>query len=165
MTFSDISDERVGERGTWTIPSEDGQEISFSGLFLAFSSSHSDTHHFRAHPEGIEKNPIPILDSDGKSMRCSACRWSEFRIFKEEDQRVGLWPYLIHYAGLSSIPGEVTRYRPVKELLTAREVIEELTTRKGDSVRLSIPAAKLLAQAAEIDNGNLKEAYDARRVP
>jgi len=164
MTFSDISDELVGEKGDWEIPgSED--TLSFSGTFLAFSSSRKMIHDSRAHPGGTEKNPIPIMGHDGKPIRCSACRWSEFRLFKEDEKGIGArWPYIIHFTGMSIVPGEHTRFRIV-DILTAREVIENLTTRRGGSAYLSVPAARLLAQAAEIDNGPLKEAYDARRVP
>lgn len=153
MTISDISDELVGERGDWKIPGKE-DTLSFSGTFLAFSSSHSQTHSIRAHPN---KETIPIE-------RCSACRWSEFRLFKEDDREKTRWPYLIHFTGKSILPGEQTRFR-IADILTAREVIENLTTRRGGSAYLSVPAAKLLAQAAEIDDGPLKEAYDARRVP
>lgn len=155
--FSDISDEYVGEKGNWIIPGTDRKPLVFFGIFLGFSSSHADIHNSRAHPNG--SIGVPVL-----GQRCSACRWSEFRIFKESDDSKKSWPYLIHFTGISTIPGEETRYR-ISDILTAREVIEELTTRKGGSVYLSIPAASLLAQAAEIDDGPLKEAYDARRVP
>lgn len=154
--FSEISDEYVGEKGEWTIPGTNKKPLTFSGLFLGFSSSHTENHSDRAHPNE-RKEPLP-------GIRCSACRWSEFRLFREEGSEHTRWPYLIHFTGRSILPGEDTRYR-VSDILTAREVIEELTTRKGGSVYLSIPAASLLAQAAEIDDGPLKEAYDARRVP
>lgn len=162
--FSEISDEYVGETADWTIPTVDGKPLTFSGTFLGFSSSYSDIHDRRAHPGGLEQNPIPVLGPFRKPLRCSACRWSEFRIFKEDDESVSRYPYLIHFTGRSELIGEEARYR-ISDLLTARGVIEELTTRRGGSVYLSIPAASLLAQAAEIDNGPLKEAYDARRVP
>lgn len=154
--FSDISDEYVGEKANWVIPGTSKEPFAFSGIFLGFSSSHSENHNERAHPN---KQTTPIM-----GQRCSACRWSEFRIFRETDETKNVWPYLIHFTGRSILPGEDTRYR-ISDILTAREVIEELTTRRGGSVYLSIPAASLLAQAAEIDNGPLKEAYDARRVP
>ncbi len=154
--FSDISDEYVGEKGSWTIPGINRSPLDFSGLFLGFSTSHVQGHSRLAHPKGVGL-PVP-------GQRCSACRWSEFRIFREDNESTLRYPYLIHFTGRSEVPGEETRYR-IEDMLTAREVIEKLTTRKGGSVYLSIPAASLLAQAAEIDNGPLKEAYDARRVP
>lgn len=163
MTLSDISDEYVGSRGAWKISGKDGKAVAFSGTFLGFSSSQSETHSNRAHPGGIKKTPTPVLDYDGKSMRCSACRWSEFRLFKEEDGDA-LLPYLVHFTGMSTVLGEETRYR-IQDYLTALEVIEVLTTRRGGNVYLSIPAARLLAQAAAIDDGPLKEAYNARLVP
>lgn len=155
--FSEVTDEYVGESGEWTILGADRKPLVFSGIFLGFSSSHAETHNSRAHPNGS-------IDAPVIGQRCSACRWSEFRIFKESDKSKKLWPYLIHFTGMSSVQGEETRYR-ISDILTSREVIEELTTRKGGSVYLSIPAASLLAQAAEIDGGPLKEAYDARRIP
>ena len=153
MTFlSVVSDEMVGERAEWKIPGNDGSPLVFSGIFLALSSSHSNTHSIRAHPN---EEKIPV-------QRCSACRWSEFRLFREDDR--GKYPYLILFTGMSIVPNEKTRHR-VADILTAREVIENLTTRRGGAAYLSVPAARLLAQAAEIDDGPLKEAYDARRVP
>lgn len=165
MAFSDISDEFVGTENTWIIPGKFGEPISIYGTFLGFSSSYSLTHDKRAHPDG---SSIPLKYPDGKNMRCSACRWSEFRLFKEkanalskEDTR---WPYFLHFTGMSTVPGEKTRYR-IEELLTPREVIEVLITRKAGTTFFSIPAARLLAQASDIDNGPLKEAYNARLVP
>lgn len=158
-------DDRVGTRGNWALPVEDG-EIQITGMYLGCSSSRARRHLARAHPDGPGSPPAPRTREDGSTgPGCSACRWTEFRLFREEkeDKPVDGRPYLLHLTGRSVVAGETTRTR-FEELLTAREVIESLTTRRRGAVYLSVPAGRVLAQAAEFDAGALKDAFDARRV-
>lgn len=145
----------VGTSGTWPLPIEGGQ-MDVEGTYLGCASSRARRHDPRAHPNGPGMAPV---------RRCSACRWSEFRIFREETggAPVDDKPYLVHFSGCSVLMGEKSRFR-FEEMLTAREVIEIMTTRRSGKAYLSVPAGRVLAQAAAFDKGALKEAYDARLV-
>jgi hypothetical protein len=70
---------------------------------------------------------------------------------------------VLHRAGLSRVPGETARYG-LDEIVTAPEVIEVLTTRRRDrDPFLTVPAARLLAQASAFDMA-LRDAYENRAV-
>lgn len=149
-------DDRIGEQGKWKLPVDGGFE-EVDGTYLGMSSSRSPRHFTRSHPDGIDKPP-------SKGARCSACRWSEFRIFREEENGTPISrPYLVHITGGSVVPGETSRCR-IEDMLTGPEVIEILTTRRDRMAYLSVPAGDVLAQAAGIDRGELLRAYDARKV-
>lgn len=150
-------DDMVGESGHWELPGQE-EPVVVDGVFLGVGSSRASRHWYRAHPSGSADKPY------GRS-RCSACRWSEFRIFREDkDGRpVDDRPYLVHFTGRSIVPGESDRCR-IEEMLTGREVVEVLTTRSGGKAYLSAPAARALAQSATFDRGALTAAYDARIV-
>lgn len=134
--------EDVGSRGVWELQSDVQEPLEVRGLFVGWSTSRASRH---THDWAW----------------CSACRWSEFRIFVSDSGG-----YVIHYTGISDKPGETTRYR-YEEARTAREVVEILTTRRNRKDRhdvfLSAPAARLLSQAASFDE-DLREAYDNRAV-
>lgn len=148
-------DEKVGTSGVWVLPVPNG-EIELTGVFLGVSSLRAEKHALWAHKNGPEDPPTG---------RCGRCRWSEFRIFREEDEGkpIDNKPYFVHFSGMSVVPGETARHRVV-DLLTAREVVEVLTTRKFGKAYLSAPAGRALAQAASFDEGPLQAAYDTRRV-
>lgn len=158
-------DENVGFRGKWVLPLDEGLDfLSVEGLYLGFASSESKSHNPQVHPQGPE-GPFVWKTSFGRKLRCNGCRWTEFRLFREETdgKPVDNRPYLLHLMGMSSIPGETTRHK-FEEWKTALEIIELLTIRRAGNAYLSIPAGRLLAQAASYDNGELKDAYMIRRV-
>lgn len=134
-------DHLIGERREWTIPISDHEEMMFTGTYLGMSSTHGPDHKFR----GQRIHSGPHAPSGTK---CSTCRWREFRIFR--DTGGGKTPYILHSTGRSSVPGERIFYG-VKDGLTARGVIEALTTRRGRTAYLSSPAGMVLAQAASFD--------------
>lgn len=134
--------EDVGTRGSWELRSDSRNPLKVVGRFIGWSTSHSSRH---THDWAW----------------CSACRWSDFRIFVPDSGG-----YVIHYTGISDKPGETTRLR-YEEAVTAHEVVEILTTRRsrGDrrEVFLSAPAARLLAQAASLDEA-VRDAFENRAV-
>jgi hypothetical protein len=137
----------VGCDGRWRLPTNDeGGEVELTGTLLGVGASRRYRH----------KHDGDVVPTDG---RCSACRWFEVRIFRTEDDR-----YLLHFAGRSVVPGEVTRYR-TEWTSSGFDVLEALTTRRegGRDVYLTAPAARALAQGAEYDDG-LREAYVERAV-
>lgn len=134
--------EDVGTKGAWELKSDQASPLSIRGRFLGWSTSHSSRH---THDWAW----------------CSACRWSEFRVFSKD-----AGGYVIHYTGMSDKPGETTRYR-YEEAVTGHEVVEILTTRRSRGERrevfLSAPAARLLSQAASFDAG-VRDAFENRAV-
>lgn len=141
----------VGRVDDWILPLDDAPTgvTEFRGRFLAFVSSRRLRH---ADHEG------PFARA---GERCSACRWFEPRIFRVDAEDGG--GYVVHYVGGTIVPDEVMRCR-ADRVLTAFEVVEALTTRRGaQEPFLTIPAAKVLAQGATYDD-DLNEAYVNRAV-
>lgn len=134
----------VGIKGSWRLPStEEGQaELAVAGCFLGWSSSRSSRH---THDWAW----------------CSACRWSEFRIFSKD-----CGGYVLHYTGMSEKEGETVRYRH-QEARSSYEVVEIMTTRRTRADRrdvfLSAPAARVLSQAAGFDS-SIRDAFENRAV-
>lgn len=120
-----------------------------------------------------------------KGVRCNACRWFEARIFREvvlpdgvddltelaasglseRDVRAG--PYVMHFAGMSIVDGEVPFCR-VETTTSPYSVIESMTTRRttvdrGPEAFIAKPAAHALAEAADNDR-QLADAYINRAV-
>lgn len=146
-------DDRIGESSTWTLPVTDSEPITVKGLYLGMSSSHSNRHRAEAHAGGVQ------WATPGE--RCSACRWAEFRIFRELDDEET--PYLLHKTGASAVPGETPRHK-FEEMLSARGLIETMTMRRPDRPPfLPIPAGRVLSQATAFDEV-LREAWDSRLV-
>lgn len=158
--------ENVGSRNDWVLPVGKEETVSVHGLFLGYVSSQSPSHNPEVHPHGVN-HVVRIWNTDsGKRLRCNGCRWTEFRLFREEKEHqepIDFRPYFLHFTGRSLVPGEETRYR-FEEMLSATEVIEVLTIRRGGQAYLSTPSARLLAQAVTLDTGNLKTAYENRLV-
>lgn len=147
--------------------------------FLGGGSSHTERHQ-----DHHGQTWVP------RGTRCNACRWFEARIFREfelpadldldvepsddaghdallpdpRDLRLG--NYVIHYAGMSIVDGEVPfcRYETTP---SAHAVIESMTTRRttesGPVVFLAKPSAHALAVAAAFDV-DLRDAYENRAV-
>lgn len=143
--------------------------------FLGVGSSHTDRHtNHELNRDGVEERFVR------KGVRCNACRWFEARIFRElvlppgvdevaqvsDPGDVTLGDYVIHFAGMSVVDGEVPFCR-TEMTPSAHAVIELMTTRRttpsGPQVFLAKPAAHALAAAVEFD-GKLRSAYENRAV-
>lgn len=160
----------------WYLPINDGERRDAEteyyqtyARFLGVGTSHTDHHQ--------DHNGQPFIE---KGVRCNACRWFEARIFRElvlpdgvdsvatvdDPATVELGEYIIHYAGMSVVAGEVPFYR-YETTRSAHAVIESMTTRRttstGPIVFLAKPAAYALAAAAGFD-ADLRDAYINRAV-
>jgi len=143
--------DRVGETRTWTLEKADGSLVKLSGRFLGTSSSRSPRH----------RHPGTPLASAGE--RCSACRWTEFRLYRETSGKAP-HRYYLHTVGCSAVPGERDFPRLSDPILTAPEVISHLTRRKPGQVPfLTVPADMVLAQASAYDT-DVRDAYGRRAV-
>lgn len=125
--------------------------VEFTGALLGYSSSNRERHiHDGAYaPRGT---------------KCSACRWFEVKIFAIDagDALSFGGRYLVHTAGVSIVPGEVTFSRSYYTN-SAYEIVETLTVRKGGEVFLPPAAARALAQASQYDE-DVRDAYINRAV-
>lgn len=149
MTSGLPGPDEVGTDGTWALPSPDaGPEDSVvTGKFLGMSSSHRQIHN---------RNTVHVDGCAGKGDRCSACRWSVFRVFLDGQS------YVIHHTGMSAVPGETMRFRR-ERVRTAYEVVELMTTRRDKRAFLTVAAARVLAQCAAYDVP-VRDAYENRAV-
>lgn len=142
-------EDQVDRGGPWALPMGSGQDdVVFAGRYLGLSSSRRERHNHgsTAHV--------------GSGGRCSACRWTESRIFRStEDDR-----YLVHTVGRSLVPGETDRIK-ARWLLTPYEVVAYFVQRPEGGGRpfLTSPADMVLAQAAGHDE-DLRDAYENRAV-
>ncbi len=136
MNHSLPTETDVDSEGSWSLPTEDEQTVALEGKFLGMSSSGRKRHNPRAfHNDGHAE----------KGEKCSACRWSEFRVFRDGDG------YVIHFAGVSVVPGETLRSR-VERRKTAHEVVLLLTTRRPPEIPyMTKAAADVLGQCATYD--------------
>lgn len=126
----------------WTLPTGDSRDVvRFRGRFLGMSSSRRSEH--AGHRSDRPRPP---------NQRCGACRWFEPRIFAI-DPADSRGAYLVHFAGRSTVPGEIALSRH-EFVRSAHEVVEVLTTRRVTAPvpRLTQPAARALAQAASHDD-------------
>lgn len=144
----------------------------FLGLGTSFAESHASS---VPHPGGFVS----------RGVRCNACRWFETRIFRElvlpdgvedldalvdsafTERDVRLGEYVMHFAGLSIVDGEVPLCR-VETTRSPFTVVESMTTRRvtasgGPEAFIAKPAATALAEAAANDR-QLAEAYVDRAV-
>lgn len=117
--------DQVGCEAVWVLPSGPTSSVTVYARFLGHATSRRDQHASRHQGLAFAK----------PNTRCGACRWFEPRIFRELDQANR---YLIHYAGLTSVPGETARTRH-EWVRSGYEVVEALTTRRRDPDR---PPAK-----------------------
>lgn len=142
--------DRIGSKDNWNlrIPQigDELRSIKFTGKFLGLGSSRRAFHSGHA---GVYANAA-------LKERCSACRWFEVRIFKNNEG----W-YLVYRLGRTSVPGEDNRIS-YEWVPSSYEVVEVLTSRyhaNGRTVtELTGPAARVLAQAAAYDD-DLRDAY------
>lgn len=143
----------VGEAGAWTIADQHGQPITFAGELLGIGSSFRPQH--RNHP-GSSFAP--------RGTHCSTCRWTEIRIFAvdSEEGRKRPFPYLVVKRGASVVPGEKD-FIEYERLITGDEVLEKLTTRRGEETFLTTPASRAASQASAFDPG-MRDAWQNRAV-
>lgn len=154
LTILDLPpDDRVGQILDWELPTGENDVLRFTGKFLGTASSQRPHHNPESHRAG-EYAPT-------NGQKCGACRWFEPRLFREVLQRPPK-RFLIHYAGVSIVPGETLRVWH-QWVNGPHEVVEALTTRRMDAVYLTKPAARVLAQAAAQDD-DLLDAYVNRAV-
>lgn len=133
-----------------SIFSDELPTISFAGVLLAVSTTRRPVH--TCDPE-VEITP--------RSVRCSACRWFETRIFRLVDHDAQVLQgmrYALHYVGRSIVPGEVDL--PRYELVSGGHgVVEAYIVRKeGQAPFITKPGARVLAQAAQSDP-DIEDAY------
>lgn len=152
----------VGRTDFWDIPTESGI-VRVEAVFLGTSSSYRSGHRGRRSASNPTGENHPGSDYATGAVRCSSCRWFEPRLFRETGP---LGRFLAHRTGVSLVPGEVDRFR-LEYLHSAHEVIEHFVTRRSgaDSTPpfLSVPAAKILGQAAGFDD-DLRQAWENRAV-
>jgi hypothetical protein len=152
----------VGREDEWTIPTEAGLVIVHA-VFLGTSSSYRSGHRGRRSAVNPTGENHPGADFATIANRCSSCRWFEPRLYRETGP---LQRFLAHRTGVSIVPGEVNRFR-LEYLISAQEVIEHFTTRHtgqdSSPPFLSVPAAKILGQAAGFDD-DMRDAWDNRAV-
>ncbi|MFD8226915.1 hypothetical protein ACFV16_22390 [Streptomyces massasporeus] len=143
----------VGKAGAWTITDQHGQTISITGELLGLGSSYRPRH--QNHPDAEFAPP---------RTHCSTCRWTEIRIFAvdtEKDNPEPL-PYLVVKRGASAVPGEKD-FVEWEGLVTGDEVLEKLTTRRGQQTYLTAPASRAASQASSFDPG-MRDAWQNRAV-
>lgn len=145
--------ESVGKEGTWTITDQHGQSITLTGGLLGLGSSFRPRH--QNHPDSEFAPP---------RTHCSTCRWTEIRIFAVDsvEGNPSPLPYLVVKRGASAIPGEKD-FIEWEELFTGDEVLEKLTTRRGQQAYLTAPSSRAAAQAAGVDPG-MRDAWQNRAV-
>lgn len=165
----------AGQIRRWFLPindrtsrSDDLEYYRTYARFLGVGTSHTTTHQF--HTDEFVK----------RGERCNACRWFEARVFRELELPAGvddftelddprqarLGNFVIHFAGMSIVDGEVPFYR-YETTSSPFMVIESMTTRRlterGPEVFLAKPSAHALAVAAQYD-ADLRDAYENRAV-
>lgn len=165
----------AGQIRRWYLPvndrgsrSDDVEYYRTYGRFLGVGTSHAPQHQPHAEP------------FVSRGVRCNACRWFEARVFRELELPAGvddvaqldqpaqarLGNYVLHFAGMSIVDGEVPFYR-YETTSSPHMVIEHMTTRRlterGPEVFLAKPSAQALAVSANFDR-ELRDAYENRAV-
>jgi hypothetical protein len=106
----------VNTTTTWELPNGNGEVVRVHADFIGFASSQGQEHwgHVPGHFASVQA-------------RCRACRWFETRIFREvpEPER-----YLVHFAGVTTVPGEVQLTR-VHWAFSADEVVDALQLQRS----------------------------------
>lgn len=136
--------------------------------FLGMGSSYTELH---------QRHDGRFVD---RGVRCNACRWFETRILRElvlpagaerledvdDPTSVRLGDYVLHFAGMSVVEGEVP-FCKVETTGSAYTVVELMTTRRvtdrGPEAFIAKPAARALSEAAGHD-ADLADAYVNRAV-
>lgn len=135
----------AGDPGLWSFTDRYGSVTSVRGHFLGMGSSHRPSHQHR----------FPPYAEPGKP--CSACRWTEVRIFQESGDP---GRYLVVRTGRSAVPEEETR-TSFGYLDTASEVVRSLISWSEEgAASLAYGPRQALVQSSAYDDG-LSEAYEA----
>lgn len=151
----------------FSLPQRRGR-LEFLGVLLAEVSTRADEHVELVHPPGRHAAP---------GDRCSACRWSEVRVYRvtaavgvcgdcraaeatrtdprSPDPRPS-FGWVVETVGGSSVPGETARTRAVHVHEPRRVVstlVQQRTDRNGDVLDAFIPtfARRALDEAADED--------------
>lgn len=134
---------QTAERSPNIIPTADG-DVKVPGKLLGLANSSRLEHN----------HATPYVR---KGDRCSTCRYTEVRLFRDGST------YVLVTLGMTIIPGEQIISR-IRYLTSPFEVVEVLTVRKpGREPFLPKSAALSLAQAADLDKG-IEDAYVNRAV-
>jgi hypothetical protein len=124
--------------GTWHVDDWSGKTFELTGKFLGAGSTYRHFH--KGHPAGQ-----PAM----KGQHCSACRWTEIGLFRE-DGKDG--EYLIVNRGISLVPGETERVSAAYVTVeTVKEQMSLLRELGHGGMLFTGPAMQMLAQAAEHD--------------
>jgi hypothetical protein len=144
LQLPDVAD--AGTSATWTLPTQDGNR-EVTATFLGLGTSRMGDH--RGHAPGTVQRRRP-RDVDRRDWsNCGACRWSELRIFKGEDEDV----YYVHTVGRSLAEGEKT-LSWLAWAANPQDLYRTLQERPGGQVRsarMSVPAMQALEMAAGYD--------------
>jgi hypothetical protein len=134
---------QTAERSPNIIPTADGDVVVPGELLGRANSSRLEHNHSTSYVR--------------KGDRCSTCRYTEVRLFRDGAT------YVLVTLGMTIIPGEQIISR-IRFLTSPFEVVEVLTVRKpGREPFLPKSAALTLAQAADLDEG-IADAYVNRAV-
>lgn len=132
--------ERHQVRGWDRTTRRDNATFSFDGRLLVAASTQ------------VEKHVPELHDPDSFApprTRCSACRWTELRIFRTEDDDP---TWVVESIGRSIVPGEEDRrwFRVINE---AREVVasQVMTDKRTGEVRVPFFAERAFDKAADHD--------------
>jgi hypothetical protein len=128
----------AGCLGTWHVTDWSGKTVEITGKFLGAGSTSRPFH------KGHRAGEFPL-----KGQHCSACRWTEIGLFREDDPE---GEFLIVNRGMSIVPGEVERVSMAFATVeTVKELVLMLRELGHGGMLLTSPAMQMLAQATEHD--------------
>jgi hypothetical protein len=131
---------------SYTLHGRDG-EVTFTGEVLGESSSQGQRHN----------HPGDVSPSRSRDQKCNACRWQETTIYGTSSG-----DFIAFTVGRSTLPGEVD-FANVVQTDSARELVDRLIVKSAARPFIPAPAARALAQAADLDD-DIADAYDNRPV-
>jgi hypothetical protein len=134
----------------YSITTEQQGTVTFTGTLLGHASSESRFHN---HDTDYVSSGF---DGNGRKIKCSACRWHEATIYRDENGG-----FVLHTVGRTIIPGEVD-FAKVSRTTSAYE-LEEMMVVRGDKPYRPRTSAQALAQAAALDE-DIRDAYVNRAV-
>lgn len=150
----------AGHVAAWRLPTQDGP-AEVTAAFLGLGSSRTGDH--RGHPPGTVQPRRPRGVDRREWKNCGACRWSELRIFKDEDTGV----YLVHTVGRSLAEDERT-LAWLAWAATPEDLYRTLQERPGGAYRaakLSVPALQALEMAAGYDQRLYRQLVERNTPP
>lgn len=123
------------------------RDLVFEGEIAGASTSQRDRHNHAG----------DFPPSRSREHKCNACRWQETTIYVTREGE-----YVAYTVGRSNIPGEVD-YATIFTAATGRELVDQLIVKSAPKPFIPAPAARALAQAADMDD-SIADAYDNRPV-